>query len=394
MGNNENFVIIRYITIFFIIVGMVISKKTLTSSMFIFILIFIINSQLRFFSLQKHFHKMFSFVIEIIFTITANVWIGGFLFTYLILLAIDSNVIFNKKEAIIFDIIIIIEGIVFSLNYGMENRGINLGVTILVIFVLYFTKDEKERKLKAQDLYYRIKISEENLKNANKELELYAASIEEITTLRERNRISREIHDSVGHALSTMVIQLGAVEKMIKKDPDAAEKITKNLRKFTQRSLDEVRMAVREIKPKEFEKFEGILNIQELINNFKKMTGVDVRLSFTKEKWSFNSDQSFVIYRIIQEFLSNSVRHGKATVIHIMMAYTLKSVVVTLKDNGIGSDGLVEGFGMKSMRERVGALGGYFEYTSKKGQGFLVRIEIEKQEKLKVHNEGDFNGSN
>ncbi|MFL0252463.1 sensor histidine kinase [Clostridium neuense] len=394
MDNNKHFVIIRYITIFFIIVGMVMSQKNLTSSMFIFILVFIINSQLRFFSLEKHFYKILSFILEIILTIAANFWIGGFLFAYLILLAIDSNVIFNKKEAIIFDTIIIIEGIVFSLNYSIENRGINLGVTILVVAVLYFAKDEKERKLKAQDLYDRLKISEEKLKKANKELELYAASIEEITTLRERNRISREIHDSVGHALSTMVIQLGAVEKMISKDPAAAENITKNLRKFTQKSLDEVRMAVREIKPKEFEEFEGILNIQELINNFKKMTGVDVRLSFTKEKWSLNSDQSFVIYRIIQEFLSNSVRHGKATIIHIMMAYTKKSIVVTLKDNGIGCDKLLEGVGMKSMKERIKALGGNFEYNSKRGHGFLVRIELEKQEKLKIYNEGDLNEGN
>ena len=284
MDNNKHFVIIRYITIFFIIVGMVISKKNLTGSMFIFILIFIINSQLRFFSLEKHLYKILSFILEIILTIAANFWIGGFLFAYLILLAIDSNVIFNKKEAVIFDTIIIIEGIVFSLNYSMENRGINLGVTILVVAVLYFAKDENERKLKAQDLYDRLKVSEEKLKKANKELELYAASIEEITTLRERNRISREIHDSVGHALSTMVIQLGAVEKIISKDPAAAESITKNLRKFTQKSLDEVRMAVREIKPKEFEEFEGILNIQELINNFKKMTGTDREIIFYKGK--------------------------------------------------------------------------------------------------------------
>ena len=119
-----------------------------------------------------------------------------------------------------------------------------------------------------------------------------------------------------------------------------------------------------------------------------------MRLSFTKEKWSLNSDQSFVIYRIIQEFLSNSVRHGKATIIHIMMAYTKKSIVVTLKDNGIGCDELLEGIGMKSMKERVKALGGNFEYNSKKGQGFLVRIELEKQEKLKIYNEGDLNGGN
>ena len=70
-------------------------------------------------------------------------------------------------------------------------------------------------------------------------------------------------------------------------------------------------MAVREIKPKEFEDYEGILIIEELIKNFKKLTRLDVRLAFTKEKWSLNSDQAFVIYRIVQEFLANSISHGE-----------------------------------------------------------------------------------
>ena len=68
-----------------------------------------------------------------------------------------------------------------------------------------------------------------------------------------------------------------------------AKEVTKDLRKFTQNSLSEVRRAVREIKPKEFEDYEGILIIEELIKNFKKLTGVDVRLAFTKEKWPLNS---------------------------------------------------------------------------------------------------------
>lgn len=391
MDSRKTFIIMRYVIILFMIIGIAINNKSFNNLILIFILILIVNNQLRFFSLDKSWQRKLSLAVEIALTIFANMYIGGYLFTYLILLAIDSNILFKKFDAAIFDVLIIIEGIYFSMNYSLNMKFTNLGISILIIAILYFTRDENDKKLKAQNLYDRLRISEEKLKRANKELEMYVSSIEEVTLLRERNRISREIHDSVGHALSTMVIQLGAVEKMIKKDPATAEQLTKNLRKFTQTSLDEVRMAVREIKPKEFEEYEGILNIEELIKNFKKMTGVEVRLSFTKEKWPLNSDQSLVIYRIVQEFLSNSVRHGKATIVHIIMAFTGQNLVITLKDNGQGCDKLVEGVGIKSIRERAKELGGYFEYNSKRNEGFLVKIQIQRQEKLKVYSGGSSN---
>jgi signal transduction histidine kinase len=349
---------------------------------------------LRFFSLDKGWQKIVSFILEMVFVLIFYKWIKVYLFIYSALLAIDSNVLFKKYISIIFNLIIVLEELYLLRYSGLQNQFLNIAIVTMVIAVLYFTREERDKKLEAQDLYDRLKISEDKLKKANEELEIYAASIEEITSLRERNRISREIHDSVGHHLSTMVIQLGAIEKTISKNAGAAETLTKNLRKFTQQSLNDVRMAVREMKPKEFEVYEGILNIEELINNFKKMTGVDVRLSFTKEKWSLNSDQAFIIYRIIQEFLSNSLRHGGATIVRIMMAFSEKKLVLTLKDNGRGVNNLVEGIGIKSIRERVMEAGGFFEYNSKAGEGFLVKIELNRWEKPKIHSRREGHGEN
>ena len=89
------------------------------------------------------------------------------------------------------------------------------------ILLLAKVKDEEGRKLEAQNLYDKLRGKDEELKRVNKELEVYANTIEEITILRERNRISREIHDNVGHALSTIIIQLGAIEKICKSDGEA-----------------------------------------------------------------------------------------------------------------------------------------------------------------------------
>ncbi|NKF06704.1 sensor histidine kinase [Clostridium gasigenes] len=392
MWNKSLLIFIRYFLILIMIFGIVINRTNLNTAMIIFIFIFLINNQIRFFSLHKTFYKIVSFVIEFIFIIVAYKWIGGYLITYLILLAIDSNIFFEKPLKHIFNLGIILQGILLSLNETLEFKFINIALLIFVVSILYLIKDESDRKLEAQMLYDKLRVSEEKLKSANRDLEVYASSIEELTLLRERNRLSREIHDSVGHALSVIVIQLGAIERTIEKNQQTAKQVTKELRKFTQSSLNEVRMAVREIKPKEFENYEGILIIEELIKNFKKLTGVDVRLAFTKKKWPLNPDQAFVIYRIIQEFLSNSVRNGKATFIQIFMAFNDYKLVVTLKDNGIGVDNLVEGIGIKSMRERVTEIGGIFNYKTKVGDGFLVKIELDKLEKLKIHSKGDNNG--
>lgn len=392
MWNKSLLIFIRYFLIFIMIAGAVISGTNLTTSKIIFIFIFLINNQLRFFSLDKRYLKIISFIMEIIFIVIAYKWIGGYLITYLILGAIDSNILFKKPVKHIFNIVIVLQAIVLSLNESLEFKFINVALLIVIISILYLIKDESDRKIEAQKLYDKLRISEEKLKSANKDLEVYASSIEELTLLRERNRLSREVHDSVGHSLSAIVVQLGAIERTIDKTPQVAKEVTKELRKFTQNSLNEVRMAVREIKPKEFEDYEGILIIEELIKNFKKLTGVDVRLAFTKEKWPLNSDQSFVIYRIVQEFLANSVRHGKSTLIQIFMAFNDYKLAVTLKDNGTGTSSVVEGMGLKGMRERVKELGGSFEYKTKLGEGFLVKIELDKVEKLKIHSQEVTNG--
>lgn len=387
MWNKNLLISIRYFLILLMISGIVVNGINITTTMIIFIFVFLINNQIRFFSLNKRLYKIISFLFELIFIVIAYEWIGGYLITYLILAAMDSNILFEKSVKHLFNLVIVLQGIIFSLNENLEFKFINIALLTVIVAILYLIKDESDRKIEAQMLYDKLRLSEEKLKIANRDLEVYASSIEELTLLRERNRLSREIHDSVGHALSVIIVQLGAIERTIEKNQHTAKQVTKDLRKYTQSSLNEVRMAVREIKPKEFENYEGILIIEELIKNFEKLTGVEVRLSFTKEKWPLNPDQAFVIYRIIQEFLANSIRNGKATLIQIFMAFNDYKLLVTLKDNGTGMDNLVEGIGLKGMRERVMEIGGIFEYTTKLGDGFLVKIELDKVEKLKIHSQ-------
>ena len=389
MDNEKLIYTIRYYLIVQMVAGIIVKNTSLPYLIIAYIFVFIINNHLMVYSITNKYLRVAAFILEFLLIILGYEYIGGYLFAYLILATFDSNIIFNNPYKLIFDGAIIFLGIFFSINSSLEVKFITIGMVICTTLILYYVEDQKDRKIKAQVLYDKLRVSEEKLQKANKELEIYAGSIEELTLLRERNRISREIHDSVGHSLSTMVIQLGAIEKTIDKNAETAKSLTMALREFTKKSLNEVRMAVREIKPKEFENYEGILVIEELIKSFKKLTGVDVRFSFTKEKWPINQDQAFVLYRIVQEFLVNSVRHGNASIVHIMMAYKEYKLAVTLKDNGVGCDNVIEGIGLKGMRERVIELGGSFDYFTKAKEGFLVKLEFDRKEKLKIHSQGE-----
>jgi len=266
----------------------------------------------------------------------------------------------------------------YFISNSIDDMIMSLSCTFPILVLGSIIRDEYEEKINAQNLYDKLRQREEELKKANKDLESYANTIEEITLLRERNRISREIHDNVGHALSTIMIQLAALSNIIPLNPKKAIEMSDNLAKFTDDSLQNVRAAVRSMKPREFEEYEGLVSITEMVKNFEKLSGIRVNLRFSDKFWSLNSDQTMVIYRLIQEFLSNSIRHGKATEVNMFLNFMERSLRIYMKDNGIGCGKIHEGVGLKSIRERVKVWGGNMEYYSKEGEGFEIAATIER----------------
>lgn len=209
---------------------------------------------------------------------------------------------FNRNDLAIFN---------FSL-FHIKSDNFFICVSHRCFLGLYI-KEEHEKKLDAQLLYDELRISEEKLKQAKEELELYGASITELAVLKERNRISRDIHDSVGHALSTAIIQLNAMEVIASKENSSVAPLALNLREFLKNCLQEVREAISTLKPSEYQTYQELYRIEELIENFKKLSGMNVRLTISKQKWELSPKMGLTLYRAIQETLSNALRHGQAT---------------------------------------------------------------------------------
>lgn len=379
MEKSKELLLIRYISFIILIAQIFIEEGNTGILSIIFVLLFILNNNLRIFHFSNDKLIIISMIIEIIISPIACLNFGGNILFYLIGLIIDAFTLKYKKIKYIFIVLISLIALSIRSNKSIEEGFVNLVIMFIFIILLNYISRLYSTKNEAQKLYDKLKMSEEKLIEVNSQLEEYLTSIEELTVLKERNRISREIHDSVGHSLSTMIIQLGAIEKIAEKDGKLTSEMARKLGEFAKNSLGEVRCAVRALKPREFEKYEGILAVEELTKNFEKLTGVKVKLGFSKEKWTLNSDQCFVLYRVVQEFLSNSLRHGKATRVDIFMGFNEENLIITLRDNGEGSDKIEKGVGLKGIWERVNELGGTVAYNSKKEEGFLLKVVLYPQ---------------
>lgn len=373
---NKYILILKYSYIGLFIACTIVYKVDIIALKFTLLLLYVINNQIRYFKLEdRKIGRYVSIFIDMLLAFNLYRLIGNFGTILFLPTLVDIIYEFRNIYAIIYLIIIFV---VVGYTNTVEQLIYLSAEAAPIIFLGMILREQNHKKLRAQELYDRIRENEEELKRLNCELESYANTIEEIAVLRERNRISREIHDNVGHALSTIIIQLGAIESISKDKCKPAADMSRNLADFAKKSMEDVRSAVRAMKPREFEEYEGIIIISEMIKNFKKLTDIDVQLRVSENMWKMNSDQSMAIYRIIQEFLSNSLKHGKATKVNIFMNFLEDSLRIHLKDNGVGCNEVKTGVGLKSMRERSAFYGGSMEYTTKEGQGFELTIVMNK----------------
>lgn len=383
MVRSKELLLIRYISFFILIFQLFIEYENKGIGSIVFILIFIINNHLRMFYLNKDSMKVSSIILELLVVSFAQLKFGGIIIFYLIGVSFDIFALENKVSKYILRIMIllIISNPIF--NEKMEDRIIYFILISVLFILLSYISRLYNTKSEAQSLYDKLRISEEKLIAANKELEMYANSIEEITLLKERNRISREIHDSVGHALSTAMIQLSAMQAIANKEGSSLNSMANNLREFINESFQDVKRAVRELKPDEYDNYQGVLRLQEVCKTFKKMSGIEVKTIIAKGEWGLSTKQASHLYRITQEVLSNSLKHGKATLIKVIMNFTDSEFIISFNDNGVGSDIISEsGVGLKSIRERTEELNGIVDIKSEKGRGFFIKVIVPREKEI------------
>ncbi|HAX74187.1 MAG TPA: sensor histidine kinase, partial [Firmicutes bacterium] len=182
-----------------------------------------------------------SLMLEVCLLLLIGLLFKGFIGFYFIPTMLDSIMLLSTKWRNVSTSIVSIVSLCLLILFFDFNQ-----VAIYLCFVMmsglcFYIKYEQDGKFDAQLLYDQLRISQKELRHANEELELYASSISELAVLKERNRISREIHDSVGHALSTAMIQLNAMEAVAAKAQSPLAEQAKTLREFIKLSYHDVR---------------------------------------------------------------------------------------------------------------------------------------------------------
>lgn len=374
---EQLFIIILKYSYMAIFIISILSGSELTTPRVVLLLLYVITNQVRFFLISvKGFHYYASIILEFILSCIIYGFGGGLNFLVFAPALIDiSTSLSNLMSAGYFSTILLF---CLTMNNTIDYMELAVVCLLPILILGSIARDEYKEKLRAQNLYDKLRKREEELKKVNQELENYANTIEEIAVLRERNRLSREIHDNVGHALSTIIIQLGAIKNIALKNGKAAAEMADILEKFSDDSLQSIRAAVTSMKPREFEEYEGLVAISEMIKNFEKLSGIKVTLRVSDNSWKLNADQTMVIYRLVQEFLSNALRHGKASEVNLFLNFLENSLRIYIKDNGTGCSNIIEGIGLRGIRERVKVWGGTIEYFSEAGKGFELVATIEK----------------
>ena len=220
MNKNKIITIIRYLSLFFIVVN-TLNYSDISSDLVIFLLFtIIVNSQFRFFTLRENNKLMLlSLLFDVLLVFILSRSIKSINILYFIPIVLDISFFISKE----LKYILLTFSFMIFIVMNLENSSIyiieNALIFILIVILFIYIYEESINTLKYQTTYDKLRISEDKLRRANAELEVYINSVEELAILKERNRISREIHDSVGHSLSATIIQLGAIENLLKSNP-------------------------------------------------------------------------------------------------------------------------------------------------------------------------------
>ncbi|WP_414619526.1 sensor histidine kinase [Calothrix sp. CCY 0018] len=219
--------------------------------------------------------------------------------------------------------------------------------------------------------------SREKLTAANEKLRQYALKIENQATLEERNRIAREIHDSLGHSLTALNLQLETGTKLLKTNPEKATEFLIRAKELGSQALKDVRESVSTMRSNPLQEQSLETSIDMLIQNFHHSTNIKPNYQ-TNLFYSIPRDISTAIYRIIQESLTNISKYAEATEVNLEITTIATNLHITIEDNGKGFNvnQNTTGFGLQSMRDRTLALEGNFYIESLPGKGTKIMVDI------------------
>ena len=240
------------------------------------------------------------------------------------------------------------------------------------VFIVFFTQlavSEQKGRTEVERLVY-------ELEGANQRLREYALQAEELAISRERNRLAREIHDGLGHYLTTVNMQIEAARAVMDKNPLRAGEILNKAKNLIQSALVDVRNSVAALHAPPGEHLPLTDRIAEVIYK-SEVGGIESSYRILGTIRPLSPQAQLTLFRAVQEGMNNACKHGRPANIWIELDFnTPHSVRLSIRDDGKGTGDINGGFGLLGLRERVNLLKGTFKTESELGRGFLLQIEV------------------
>lgn len=270
-------------------------------------------------------------------------------------------------------LIVLAFGVPMGLLFGWGEAAISsiaflAGIVFVVIFV-QLTLREQNARIQMERLAA-------ELTEANRKLREYATQAEELAIARERNRLAREIHDSLGHYLTVIHVQIAAARAVMENDQARALDALDKARSLVHESLAEVRRSVAALRASPTENRPLPEAIAVLVEECRA-TGILTELAVCGEPRQLSPQVELTLYRVVQEGLTNVRKHAHASRAEVTLDYREPGAVcLAVGDNGLGSDNTDGGFGLPGLRERVSLLGGDVRIVTAPARGFMLEVRL------------------
>ncbi len=244
----------------------------------------------------------------------------------------------------------------FILPEDILSASVGVGIIYVIISFFLVYSREKEELLR--------------LERGNRKL----------AVIEERNRIARELHDSVSQNLFGINLNLNNLDYILPNDLKEARKINKLTLGMIEEVQREMKLMIYELKPNALSEKGFLEAIKNLINLFRLRYNLQIKYQINGNEEFLDDQKQFTFYRVLQESLNNIVKHAEATKVIVILKISKKESILTVRDNGKGilttEIDKNEHLGIKGMKERVEQMNGAFEIHSIPGNGTTINVKI------------------
>jgi signal transduction histidine kinase len=229
-------------------------------------------------------------------------------------------------------------------------------------------------------LMSRLRRQQQSLKAANIRLTHYASTLEQLATTRERNRLARELHDTLAHTLSGLAVQLETIKAYWDVDQKTARSTLEKSLSAAHSGLKETRRALKALRATPLDDLGLALAITTMAKDAAARANLALNLSITDKMPALSPDVEQCVYRVAQEAITNVVSHASAKKLTVKLEFVRGKTTLMVRDDGVGFDmekvGKKAQFGLTGMRERAQLVGGKLNITTKPRAGTKIQLTV------------------